>query len=96
MAVTLLAALFGLSTFCWAGIGIAEAIRQVPPAMVAEASAGIIALTFLGALAGPTLFSTVAALTGTAGLAFLILGALTAFGVVLLLWPRRRAVGDKA
>ncbi len=90
LVVASVAALFGLSTFCWSGIGIAEAIRQVPPSLIPEASAGIIALTFLGALAGPTLFSTVAALTGTIGPAFVILGALTALGMVLLLWPRRQ------
>jgi MFS family permease len=94
LAVASVAVLFGLSTFCWSGIGIAEAIRQVPPSLIPEASAGIIALTFLGALAGPTLFSTVAALTSTVGPAFMILGALTALGVVLLLRPRRQDARD--
>jgi MFS family permease len=94
-AVALLAALFGLSAFCWAGIGIAEAVRQVPPGMVPEASAGIIAVTFFGALAGPTLFSTVTALTGSAAPAFLILGVLSAASLVLLLRPRRQS-GDSA
>jgi MFS family permease len=89
IAVALLAALFGLSAFCWAGIGIAEAVRQVAPTMVPEASSGIIAITFFGALAGPTMYSTVAALAGTAVPAFLILSALSATGSALLLWPRR-------
>jgi MFS family permease len=88
-AVALLAALFGLSAFCWAGIGIAEAVRQVPPALVAEASSGIIGLTFLGALAGPTIFSTAAALAGTFVPAFLVLGGLSVIGTAMLLWPRK-------
>jgi hypothetical protein len=57
--------------------------------MVPEASSGIIAITFFGALAGPTMYSTVAALAGTAVPAFLILSALSATGSALLLWPRR-------
>jgi MFS family permease len=88
MGVALLAALFGLSAFCWAGIGIAEAVRQVPSAMVPEASAGIMGITFCGALVGPSLFSTLTALTGTVVPAFLILGILTAAGVVMLLRAR--------
>jgi MFS family permease len=86
--VTLLAALFGVSAFCWSGIGIAEAVRHVAPALVPEASAGIIGITFFGALAGPTLFSTVAALAGTVVPAFAILGGLAALGTVLLLRQR--------
>jgi MFS family permease len=83
--MTLLAALFGVSAFCWSGIGIAEAVRHVPPELVPEASAGIIGVTFFGALAGPTLFSTVAALAGTVVPAFAILGGLAALGTALLL-----------
>lgn len=84
--VTLLAGLFGVSAFCWSGIGIAEAVRHVPPELVPEASAGIIGITFAGALAGPTLFSTIAALAGTMVPAFAILGGLAAVGTVLLLF----------
>jgi nitrate/nitrite transporter NarK len=87
--VTLLAGLFGVSAFCWSGIGIAEAVRHVPPELVPEASAGIIGVTFFGALAGPTLFSTVAALAGTVVPAFAILGGLAALGTALMLRPLR-------
>ena len=83
--VTLLAALFGLSAFCWSGIGIAEAVRRVPPALVPEAAAGTIGVTFFGALVGPTLFSTVAALAGTMAPAFAILAVLAAVGAAMLL-----------
>jgi MFS family permease len=83
-AVALVAALFGLSAFCWSGIGIAEAVRQAAPPMIPEASAGIIGVTFFGALAGPTVFSTVTGLTGMLAPAFLILSALSAIGAALL------------
>jgi nitrate/nitrite transporter NarK len=76
-AVIALASLFGISAYCWAGIGIAETVRLAPSRLISEASAGIIALTFLGALAGPALFSTSTALTGSFRPAFLILGALS-------------------
>ena len=88
--VTLLAAVFGVSAFCWSGIGIAEAVRHVPPELVPEASAGIIGVTFFGALAGPTLFSTVAAVTGTVVPAFAILGALAVLGTALLLFGSKQ------
>ncbi|HTQ34747.1 MAG TPA: MFS transporter [Stellaceae bacterium] len=91
-AVALIAALFGLSAFCWAGIGIAEAVRQVPPHLVAEASAGIIGFTFFGALAGPTLFSAVTGLTGGAAPAFIVLAVLSAAGGVLMLRPMPQPV----
>lgn len=84
--VTLLAALFGVSAFCWSGIGIAEAVRHVPSELVPEASAGMIGITFFGALAGPTLFSTIAAIAGTVVPAFAILGGLCAVGTALLLF----------
>jgi len=91
-AVGLIGALFGLSAFCWAGIGIAEAVRQVPPQLVAEASAGIIGVTFFGALAGPTLFSAVTGLTGGAAPAFVVLAVLSAAGGVLMLRPMPQPV----
>jgi MFS family permease len=84
-AVAALAAWFGVSAFCWSGIGIAEAVRQISPAMVPEAAAGVIGVTFFGALAGPTLFSAVTGLTGSAAPAFVILGLFGAAGTLLLL-----------
>jgi len=89
-AIALLAVLFGLSAFCWAGIGIAEAVRQVSPAMIPEVSAGMIGVTFFGALCGPALFSTTTAVTGSFRPAFLLLGAMSAVPGVMLLYLSRR------
>ena len=92
-AVLLLAVLFGVSAYCWAGVGLAETVRQAPPALISEASAGVIALTFSGALAGPALFSTATALTGSYRPAFLILAALAIVPSLLLLRPRPALAG---
>jgi nitrate/nitrite transporter NarK len=88
VAVFGVSALFGLSAYCWAGIGIAEAVHQVTPEMVPAASAGMIGMTFLGALAGPALFSTATALTGSFRSAFLLLSVLSGFPG---LWLLRRS-----
>jgi MFS family permease len=94
-AVILLAALFGLSAFCWSAMGIAETLRQAPPAMISEASAGIIGVTFLGALAGPALFSTATALTGSFRPSFVLLSALSVVPTFLLLRPSPRGVNPE-
>jgi MFS family permease len=89
-AVLALASLFGISAYCWAGIGLAETVRQAPAALISEASAGVIGLTFLGALAGPALFSTATALTGSFRPAFLLLAAISVVPGLLLLVPEPR------
>jgi MFS family permease len=83
-AIVALAVLFGISAFCWAGIGIAETVRHAPPQLVSEATAATITLTFLGALVGPSLFSSIVSATGSFGLAFVALGGLTALAAVWL------------
>jgi MFS family permease len=83
-AIVALAALFGISAYCWAGIGIAETVRHAPPGLVSEATASTITLTFLGALVGPSLFSSIVSATGSFGLAFVVLGGLTAVATVWL------------
>lgn len=82
--VMTIAALFGVSSFCWAGIALAETVRHVPQSAVPQASAAVIAATFCGALAGPSLFSTIALATGDFRLAFPLLGALSALATAWL------------
>jgi MFS family permease len=84
-SVILIAAGFGLSAFCWAGIALAETVRHVPPAAVSQASAAVIALTFAGALVGPAMFSTIALITGDFHLAFAALAIMSAAATVLLM-----------
>lgn len=84
--VIIIAVVFGLSAFCWAGIALAETVRHVPPAAISQASAAVIALTFAGALVGPALFSTVALLAGDFRLAFPVLGIMSAAATALLVF----------
>jgi MFS family permease len=83
--VIVIAAGFGLSAFCWAGIAMAETVRHVPPTAVSQASAAVIALTFAGALVGPAMFSTIALITGDFHLAFAALAIMSAAATVLLM-----------
>jgi len=96
VAVVSLAALFGISAFCWAGIGIAETVRHAPPHQVSEATAATITLTFLGALAGPSLFSSIVSGTGSFGLAFMVLGGLTTVATVWFIVAELRGIADAA
>jgi MFS family permease len=89
--VLIIAAGFGLSAFCWAGIALAETVRRVPPAAISQASAAVIALTFAGALVGPALFSSIALVTGDFHLAFPALGLVSAAATVLLVSAERGA-----
>lgn len=94
ITVFALSALFGLSAYCWAGIGIAAAVHQVEAETIPAASAAMIAMTFSGALAGPALFSTARALTGSFRPAFLLLGVLSGIpGLLLLFRLQRRESG---
>jgi len=98
VAVVALATLFGISAFCWAGIGIAETVRRVPAQLISQATAATITLSFLGALVGPSLFSSIVSATGSFAAAFLALGCLTAIATVWLIvaeWREGRAVMDE-
>jgi nitrate/nitrite transporter NarK len=90
-SVMLIAAGFGISAFCWAGIALAETTRHVSPSAVSQASAVVIALTFAGALVGPALFSSIALVTGDFHLAFVVLGLISAAATALLVSAERSA-----
>ena len=63
--VVLLAAAAGFLAASWNGIYLAEVARLVPPAAVAEATAGSTLLIFLGYLAGPAAFALLVAASGS-------------------------------
>ena len=90
--VTIIAAGFGLSAFCWAGIGLAETVRHVASDAVSQATAAVIALTFAGALVGPALFSTIALITGDFHLAFAAVGVLSAAATGLLMSAKTETI----
>ena len=85
VAVVALAVAFGSTGTSWQGVYLAEVARHAPADAVADATAGSMAITFFGALAGPGAFSALHAATGSNGAGFLFVGALTlAFGLAFL------------
>lgn len=84
-AVVALAVVFGSTGTAWQGVYLAEVARLAPAEGVAEATAGSLTLTFLGALIGPGLFSLLASLTGYDAAGFVVIGAITfVFGLSLM------------
>jgi MFS family permease len=63
-AIVLLASATGFLAASWNGIYLAEVARLVPPAAVAEATAGSTLIIFLGYLAGPAGFAFLVSATG--------------------------------
>lgn len=86
--VLCVAATFGISASAWNGIAIAEVVRRAAPEDIPAVSAGTIALTFAGALAGPLAFSVAASLFETFRPFFLMLAAVSALPGFLLARPR--------
>ena len=85
VAVVALAVAFGSTGTSWQGVYLAEVARHAPADAVADATAGSMAITFFGALAGPGAFSALHAATGSNAAGFLFVGALTlAFGFAFL------------
>ena len=83
---------FGLTASGWNGIFLAEVARQVPAAEAGTATAAVMVVMTLGLVAGPLVFSALAAMGSFAG-AFIAWGVLGALGVVALL-QARSARGD--
>jgi MFS family permease len=55
--VLVLAVAFGASATGWNGVFLAEVARLAPPGMASAATGGALAVTFLGVVLGPALFS---------------------------------------
>ena len=85
--VMAVAALFGATAVAWNGVFLAEIARLAPPAQVASVTGGAMFCTFGGALVGPSLFGTLAALAGGPGNAFLVLAGIGAATVVATALP---------
>ncbi|WP_417252612.1 MFS transporter [Castellaniella sp.] len=77
--------LFGGSAIGWNGVYLAEVARQAPPHQASMATAGTLAMTFMGVVIGPPIFGVVASLSGSYGMAYAAL--LVPAGISLfLLW----------
>ncbi|MCU0918988.1 MAG: MFS transporter [Burkholderiaceae bacterium] len=79
---------FGLTASGWNGIFLAEVARQVPAPQAGTATAAVLLVMTAGLVAGPLVFSALAATLSFAS-AFTAWGALGALGVVALLQARR-------
>jgi MFS family permease len=74
-AVAAIAILFGASAYSWNGVYLSEVAKVAPHGAIGASTAASMCMTYLGALAGPALFSSLGALTGDGRLGFWLLGA---------------------
>ncbi|MFZ9407362.1 MAG: MFS transporter, partial [Burkholderiaceae bacterium] len=93
--LALLAAMACAATaMAWNGVYFAELAHRVPPAELAQVTAGTQFLTFLGAMAGPMLFSALVGPVGSHGRTYAVLAVVPALiGAWLLLAAAREARG---
>jgi MFS family permease len=87
-AVLALIAVLGFSAAGWNGVLMAEAARVAPPGRAGAATGGVLACTFAGVVAGPSLFALVVGLAGGYSLAFALLAVLPLAGAVIA-WRAR-------
>lgn len=86
--------LIGALGFCaagWNGVLIAEAARIAGPGRAGAATGGVLALTFAGVVAGPSVFALVVAFAGGYSTAFAVLAVLPLLGAGLAFRAQRQA-----
>jgi MFS family permease len=87
----LLSAATGFFAASWNGIYMAEVARLSPPERIVEATASSVTVTFLGYVAGPSIFSALVSWTGGYRVSFLFIsGQLALMAVVQVLVLVRR------
>ncbi|MBW8270036.1 MFS transporter [Caldovatus aquaticus] len=79
----------GASVAGWNGVLMAEAARLAAPGRAGEAAGGVLAVTFAGVVAGPSLLALVVGALGSYALAFAALAVLPLAGA-LAAWRTRR------
>ncbi|WP_342643742.1 MFS transporter [Rhodoligotrophos ferricapiens] len=82
--------LFSAASIGWNGVMLAEAARLSPPGQVGPVAGGVLGLTFLGVVVGPSLFASIYQLYGSYADTYAVLGFLPLLGS-LLVWSGRRA-----
>lgn len=88
-AALLLLLLVGVTAIGWNGVYMAEVARRSQRSAVAEATAGVLVLTYLGVLTGPALFSLVVTVTDRYAPGFLVPTGFAVGAVISLLICRR-------
>ena len=84
-AIVAVCIVFGATAVGWNGVFLAEVVRLAPVDQASRATGGVLFFTFFGVVAAPPLFGVVVSLTGSYGLGFVILSALTGvFGFLLI------------
>ncbi len=83
--VTSLLVLFGASAIGWNGVYLAEVAKQAPPGMASMATAGTLAVTFVGVMIGPMLFGAVSGAGGSFRYGFAFLAIPSALTLLALL-----------
>ncbi len=79
---------FGSTAIGWNGVFLAEVARLAPPGQAGLATGGSLCITFLGIVAGPSLFGIMAGLVNSYGLSYGLL-TLLAVGILIPLWQLR-------
>lgn len=80
---------FGSTAIGWNGVFLAEVARLAPPGQAGLATGGSLCITFLGIVAGPSLFGIMAGLVNSYGLSYGLL-TLLAVGILVPLWRLRK------
>jgi MFS family permease len=94
-ALALIAAL-GFCAAGWNGVLIAEAARLAPAGRAGAATGGVLACTFAGVVAGPSLFALVVGVAGGYSTAFAVLSVLPLAGAAVAWRAHRREVRGRA
>ncbi len=89
-AVLLLLCVFGACSAGWTGIAMAEVARLAPPGAAGAATGGVMAVTYVGVVVGPSLFAGLALLAGTYTAAFALVSLLPLCGAAVALRAHRR------
>ncbi len=90
-AIMAIAIVHGATGIGWNGVYLSEVARLAPAGAAGAATGGALAVTFLGIVTGPPLFSVIVATTGSYRLAFTIIAAGACLGGLICLGAGRRA-----
>lgn len=88
LGLGLLCLALGASAIAWNGVFMAEVVRLAPAESAGAATAGVLALTFAGVVAGPPVFSLTVGLAGAYGPAYLAVSIFTLIATCLILKVR--------
>jgi predicted MFS family arabinose efflux permease len=89
-ALVLVALVHGATAIGWNGIYLSEVARLAPPGTAGAATGGALAITFLGIVTGPPLFSFIVAMSGSYRPAFFATATLALLGGLACLLAGRR------